>query len=331
MNKILFVAILQVLFVQSQSPLLIKSLHVCKHEVELALSTNHRNDEQQNRTQRSNIMQAAVCLHLHNLVAEAMELYDHLRVRFPTYAFPLVNKALIYLKNGDSQNAMENLSLYFDEVGGMFGNSTSNTITDKDAQIVGSPCAPYAVYRSECVNALNFLGVIQDTLLHSPKAAIQSYKRAIEIGSDVTHINNVFQNLGSLYQTLGLYDDAADTYLETFWLTITLEKKVDPVPLIQRAMLVPCITESLRDVVSFKHRFESRIHELIKLIDYGGIDLIEEEKERSDLFKVSNGISSINDIKLLLVSIFAVCSKTIYFMKSYLQNLICESSLWRDP
>ncbi len=289
------------------------------------ISNNKKNQiPQTDKKHRSSLLRTAVCFHSNNLMEEAMSIYNYIRKFFPDYAFPLVNIALIYLKNSQPLKVVETLDLYFEEVGGFYGDfygddsgggtihreerklgSSIPTPKDYDAQIVGPPCLPYALNREECVNALNFYGIAQVELYDYTKA-MRCYQRAIEIGSDVYFlISDVYENIGTLYDRMGFFDEAADSFLKSFWTTFERNKKtednntIDLVPLIQRAMLVPSISSSLEESILFKEKFERRILDLLKLIEYGGVGL---EDDSSDLFRVQSDISNMNHIQALPVS-----------------------------
>ena len=73
---------------------------------------------------------------------------------------------------------------------------------------------------------------------------------------------------------------------------------IDLAPLIQRAMLVPSIPSSLEESILFRKKFERRIHDLLKLIEYGGIGF----DNGSDLFMVQSDVSNMDDIRKLPVS-----------------------------
>ena len=291
---------------ESNLPSFHKSLKfhaICNEEVARAFDKHGSdNNSKQSKQHRTNILQSAVCFHSHNYIVEAMQLYNYLRQLFPNFAFPLVNIALTHLKNGQPEKVIEHLNVYFEEVGGMYGNGTGPAMRDYDTLIVGTPCLPHALHRIECVNALNFYGIAHVELYNYAKAH-ECYKRAIEIGHDVNLINDVYQNLGGLFNTIGLFNDAADSFLKSFWTSIQTNANVNPVALLQRAMLVPVISSSLEESISFKTRFEKRMHDLIRLIEFGGVGWGEED---GDLFRVQSGISNIDDIRALLVSFFAL-------------------------
>ena len=308
------------------------STGVCKKEVSLAFLqrrndiihyTNNDNKNQIPQTDkrhRSSLLRTAVCFHANNFIREAMAVYNYIRQLFPDYAFPLVNIALIYLKNGHPIKVVETLDLYFEEVGGFYGDSGGDetnhgehrtgvisTIKDYDAQILGPPCLPFALRREECVNALNFYGIAQ-VELHDYTKAMQCYQRAVEIGIDVYFlISDVYENIGTLYDRIGFFDDAAESFLRSFWTTfrrkMTMDSEsadvsIDLAPLIQRAMLVPSIPSSLEESILFRKKFERRIHDLLKLIEYGGIGF----DNGSDLFMVQSDVSNMDDIRKLPVS-----------------------------
>lgn len=284
----------------------LSSTSLCNQELQkVVVGSNQKNDivNIRSKRHRSNLMQTAVCFHLHNHLSEAMQLYTYLRNEFPNFAFPLVNIAFVELKNGKPQKAIESLNTYFEEVGGIHGNETKyENLKDIDAQHVGSACQRYAIHSLECVNALNFYGIAHVELYNYDKA-LESYERAIDIGKDdVPLVSDVYQNLGELYKLLGLFDDAAKTFLEAFWSSIKLKgiHKLDPTPLIQRAMLVPSIQLSLESSFEFVSKFQSRVHDLLKLIDHGGVDWA---NDNSELFMLASGVSQIEDIKSLPVSI----------------------------
>ncbi len=308
-NLLLFITFLQVLCnnVESHSPhqvpsfvqtTLLPSGH-CKENIEATFYSKHdSNYNLQSEQYKRNLMQTAVCFHSIDRLKEAKEIYYYVRQRFPNFAFPLVNIALIYIKDGNPQNVINILDIYFQEVGGMFGDATKLfEMKDNNAKMFGPHCLPKALYHSECVSALNFYGIAQ-VEVYNYEIAMKSYHHAIEIGSDdVYFISDVYQNLASLYKTMGLFDDAANYFLLSFWSSVKIKKDINPAPLLERAMLVPSISTSFEESVSFKKCFEKRIDDLMQLIEFGGYGWVDD----SDLFNVRDGVSNLDDIRALLV------------------------------
>ena len=277
---------------------------LCKQDLQRVQTIENNNEINTNsKHHRGNLMQTAVCFHSHNKIQEAMTLYTYLRKQFSNFAFPLVNIAFIELKKGNPRNVIRHLNTYFEEVGGMYGNETNDydRMKDIDAQIIGSPCQPFALHSLECVNALNFYGIAHVETYDYDKT-LESYQRAIEIGrKDVSFVADVYQNLGDLYNTMGIFEYATKAYLEAFWSSIKFHgvHNLNPTPLIQRALLVPGIQSSLSASIDFVQKFERRIDDLMKLIDYGGEGW---ENDDSDLFMVAHGFSQLEDIRSLPVS-----------------------------
>jgi tetratricopeptide (TPR) repeat protein len=271
----------------------------CKESIKGTFYPKHdSNYNIQSEQYKRNLMQSAVCFHSFDRLKEAKELYYYVRQQFPNFAFPLVNIALIDLKDGKSQNVIDTLDLYFQEVGGMFGNMTKLVeMKDNNAKMFGPHCLPKALYHSECVSALNFYGIAQVEMYNYEKA-MESYLQAIEIGSDdVYFISDVYQNLATLYKTMGLFDDAANSFLQSFWSNVRIKKDFNPTPLLERAMLVPSISTSLGESLSFKKSFEKRFNDLMQLVEFGGSSWVDD----GDLFKVRDGVSNLDDIRALQV------------------------------
>lgn len=310
MNQLSITLVLQALWYVSSNirndlpvPPFVKTLissGICQEGIEKAFyHNNHDEAFVRSKQHRSNMLQTAVCFHSYNRLNEALDIYNHLRWQFPDFAFPLVNIALIDLKNGHSKRVADGLDLYFEEVGGIFGNKTEMKLKDSDAQMFGSPCVQLALYRIECVNALNFYGIAQVELYNYDKA-MESYERAIEIGHDVEIITDVHQNIGTLFNTMGRFDEAADSFLRSFWSSVKIKNEIDPSPLLQRAMLIPSISSSIEESITYKECFEDRLNELMTLIQDGGTGWV---NNGGDLFKVQDGVSSIEDIQALQVSL----------------------------
>lgn len=172
---------------------------ICAVEMETVHETHHAGDK--SHMYRSSLMNAAVCFHTQDHITEAMQFYDHLRETFPDYAFVLVNIAVISLKNGDPRKVIELVNLYFDHVGGIYGEDNIELI-DKDSQDIGPPCRTNARYREECVNALNFIASAYMELLNYANA-LHYYNRAISIGEGVNLISDIHTNIGGLFSRMG--------------------------------------------------------------------------------------------------------------------------------
>ena len=240
---------------------------------------------------RINLMKAGVCFHLKSLTAEAMEIYQHIEKMFPAYAFVLVPKSLISLKSGDPFSVILLLDEYFERVGGIYGENVYGNDTDTNEK--GPPCQIDAPHRLECVSALNYYGVAQ---MHSynDTSALLHFERAIQIGEGVPFVDDVYNNHAYLLGTMGYYEKAEKMFIKNFWYINKNKTEIDPSPLVRRALLTPKILPSIEMALHFKALFEKRLKDLIRLAEYGGATW---SHDSSDLFKVDDGMSTLEDIR----------------------------------
>ena len=198
----------------------------CNKELE-EVQLNHPN---QNITRQKSIqmlMTAAVCLHQNNDISQALKFYGDVRDKHPDYAFVLINIGMVALRNADVNNAIIILEGYLQEVGGMYGES-SNTITDKFAQIYGPICTNESKSKGDCVDGLNVLGSAY-LAVQRPEKALPCFKRAIQIG-DFLMLKEVYFNFASHLGDIGDHIGASEAYLKSFWISVR-NGKINPAPL----------------------------------------------------------------------------------------------------
>ena len=241
---------------------------------------------------RINLMKAGVCFHSNFLTSEAMQIYEHIEKLFPHYAFVLVPKSLIPLKSGDPKTAILLLDEYFERVGGIHGTSLFGEDTDTNQK--GPPCRIEAFHRLECVSALNYYGVAQMNC-HNDTSALRHFERAMEIGTGISMVNDVYNNYAYLLSTMGHYHKAEEIFVHNFWLfNQNMEINIDPSSLIRRALLTPTTLSSIEEACKFKFVFEDRLKVLMELVEFGGGAW---NNDFGELFKVADGISKIEDIR----------------------------------
>lgn len=231
------------------------------------------------RQYRSNLMSLALCFHEKGATSKAFQLYQgELRRLFKDYAFPLVNIAYIYFRQGEPIQALNSLQMYFKEVEGTH-------VTDKDSIIFGTPCNSKAMFLEDCISALNLLGLTYFNLYDHQKA-ISAYNRALEIGenknSAISAIADIHENLGTLEYELGKYELARASFLRAFLVRNVRRLKVmgasnyksaDFMPFVQWALLVPPIPRSIEDAIGLSHAFNYSLDILATLIYQGGVGL----------------------------------------------------------
>ena len=162
------------------------------------------------------LMQLAACLHQIKQTSDATELYQYIRIQYSDYAFVLVNMAILELMNGDPRKAIMLLDIYFQEVGGVFGELSS--MKDGSARIHGPTCSPMAIdYKSDCVYALNVYASAHMQMLNNSFAE-NFFKRALELADEGdSSLQNIYSNLGDLLGNLGDDEGASNSYLKSFW------------------------------------------------------------------------------------------------------------------
>jgi Flp pilus assembly protein TadD, contains TPR repeats len=231
------------------------------------------------RQYRSNLMSLALCFHEKGATSKAFQIYQgELRRLFKDYAFPLVNIAYIYFRQGEPFQALNSLQMYFKEVEGTH-------VTDKDSIIFGTPCNSKAMFLEDCISALNLLGLTYFNLYDHQKA-ISAYNRALEIGenknSAISAIADIHENLGTLEYELGKYELARASFLRAFLVRNVRRLKVmgtsnyksaDFMPFVQWALLVPPMPRSIEDALGLSHAFNYSLEILKTLIYQGGLGL----------------------------------------------------------
>lgn len=242
------------------------------------------------RSDHHDLMHLAVCLHRESHPA-AIDFYRHIRRSTPDYSYVLVNLGIIALRSGDIDSARRHLEQYLVEVGGPYGEDSP---TDKSAIERGPPCRPNAPGNVDCVNALNNLGALELTDGKNASTATFYLYRATEIG-DESMLVNVYANLGGHLAKIGDHEGAADAFIRGFWVSLK-QGLLDAATgmLVRRAFLVPTVASSLEEAEQSRVSFIRRISEISEIAMNGGSSWLD---DRSDLFRKSNGISILDDIK----------------------------------
>lgn len=133
--------------------------HICNRAAYLSNVHTHHAD-------REDHLNLALCFHRNNLITEALEVYSEIRNTHGDYAFPLVNIAHIQYMNGEYEEAIDTINTYFGEVGADFPFQNGGEIqSDNDSIEHGSPCVEDALFRVDCVSALNIFGLSHMSLL----------------------------------------------------------------------------------------------------------------------------------------------------------------------
>jgi tetratricopeptide (TPR) repeat protein len=209
----------------------------CRHFVRQAVESNYH---------VTHLMKLAVCLHQVQLTHEAMDLYQYIHNEHPDYSFVLANMALLSLTSGEPHQAKKLLDLYFQQVGGLYGDKLS-PIQDRDARIYGPACTPTAMYKSDCVYALNLYASTHMQLANNSFAQTL-YRRALELADENdTSLSSIYANLGDLLGNLGDDQGAADSFIKAFWKSFQGEK-INPVSIINchyEACFLPTFFESI--------------------------------------------------------------------------------------
>ena len=258
----------------------------------------------------STLMHLAVCLHKNNH-ASAIDIYNHIRTHKPDFAYVLVNIALLSGKAGNVAEARKYFLLYFDQVGGIDGNGTLPS--DAKAKEKGPPCKPNTLgNKVDCVMALNNLGALELTDGRNASAATFYLSRAIEIaGEDDYMLVDTYSNLGGHLSKIGNHEDAADAYIKGFWVNLN-RGLLDAATglLVRRAFLVPTVAASLFSSEVTHINFKRRIDDIMHLATNGGSSW---QEDGSDLFRVANNASAIEDIRRI--------PKLAGQLKSWTQNI----------
>lgn len=222
-------------------------------------------------------MSLAVCLHRNGNATAAFDVYQHLLVTTPHFAYTHVNLAAYYSIGGRPRLAIEQLEKYFDKVGGIYG----------------PPCRAGAIGKADCVNALNNLASVH--LSESKNSSIVNLylTRAIEIGDEFM-LTKVYANLGAHLAKVGDENGAAGAYVKAFWISLKQDDLESAVGmLVRRAMLIPTVSASLEDTEQARIQFLQRIRDVTELARVGGSTWVDDQ---SDLFRVEDGASDPNDI-----------------------------------
>lgn len=179
----------------------------CRHLIRIAVESNYH---------VTKLMKLAVCLHQLKMNHETMELYQYIHNEYADYSFVLANMALLKLTAGEPYDAKKYLDLYFQKVGGIYGESSF--IQDREAHIHGPTCIQSAVHKSDCVYALNLYASAHMQLANNSYAHML-YKRALYLADeDDSSVPSIYANLGDLLGNFGNDPDAAaDYYISSFW------------------------------------------------------------------------------------------------------------------
>ena len=246
----------------------------------------------QENSDHMDLMRLAVCMHKANH-PQAIDLYQHIRTTTPDFSYVLVNLGVLAIKRGDINDARQYLLQYLSEVGGVFGEGVP---VDRKALTNGTPCRPNARGKIDCVNALNNLGALELTEAKSASAVTFYLSRAIEIG-DESMLVDTYANYGGHLAKIGDNEGAADAFIRGFWVNLKQGLMAQAAGLlVRRAFLVPTVAYSFEEVEQSHTNFKRRINDIIYLAMHGGSSWLE---DGSDLFRVSNGISTIEDVKMI--------------------------------
>ena len=260
---------------------------ICQNELELS---------RKNNSSVLIFMKAAVCLHQGNQVSNALQIYNHVQKVAPDYSFVLVNIALVALKDGNPAKVIRILENYFNQVGGIQEGGEDETLklsstSDRDALRIGPPCRSDAKYKADCVHALNiYASALMEQ--YNTSSAQYFFQKAIDIGGNITSLKDVYCNYAALLSNVGDFEGAADLFLKGFWISVQT-RNLDPSPLIRRALIVPSVSSSLEESISFQRQFELKLRDIISLIEFGGEGW---KDDSSDLFRLTAGTSQAKDI-----------------------------------
>ena len=254
---------------------------LCTAEAQAAIKSNYKASE---------LMRLGTCLQ-NNHHPAAVDVYHHIRKTNTDFSYVLVNLGTLSQKSGDIDTARQYYEQYLIEVGGLFGNG--NRI-DRYALAHGPPCRPDALFKIDCVNALNNLGALELTDGKNATLATYYLSRAIEIG-DKDMLVHAYSNLGSNLAKIGDLDGAANAFIQGFWVNLRQGLLSAAAGLlVRRAFLVPIVASSLEDTETTRIGFIRRIHDVRKLASSGGSVWMNDD---SDLFRVAHGVSTIEDIR----------------------------------
>lgn len=207
-------------------------------------------------------MDLAVCLHNEHQLDEAVKVYKDIRKTYPDYAFPLVNLGYAMIQKGLPSEAIPYVEMYLFEV---------SSGIDKDAREKGYPCRRESNYRSDCVAALNVLG-ISSAMYHQQDRALEAYQKAVDIAVGLQGLRSILMNLGSLYVEKEMVTEAKETYLQSFALNKT---KPNIQALVAMLFIVPSVQDSVEGTLSTFNNFSQALDILNILADEGGVGLSE--------------------------------------------------------
>lgn len=208
-------------------------------------------------------MDLAVCLHNEHQLDEAIKVYKDIRKAYPDYAFPLVNLGYAMIQKGVPNEAIPYAEKYLFEV---------SSGIDKDAREKGYPCRRESNYRSDCVAALNVLG-ISSAMYHQQDRALEAYQTAVDIADGLHGLRSILMNLGSLYYEKEMMTEAKETYLQSFALN---KSKPNIQALVAMLFIVPSVQDSIEGTFSTFNDFNQALDILNILADEGGDGLNEE-------------------------------------------------------
>ena len=238
-----------------------------------------------------NAMHLAVCLHTSGDAAAAFEVYQHLLETSPDYAYTHVNLGAYYSTAGKPNKAIEQLEQYFDKVGGIYGDHTP---IDAVSIQSGPPCRVESPDKQNCVNALNNLASVHLSEGKNSSATIHYLTRAVEIGEDHM-LPNVYANLGSYFSKIGDDDAAASAFIKAFWINLKQNNLNSAAGvLVRRALIMPAVLSSMDETEQHRIQFQKRIRDVTELAKVGGSLWT---NDKSDLFRVQNGLSNPDDIR----------------------------------
>eukprot|EP00592_Proboscia_alata_P016953 CAMPEP_0194395942 /NCGR_PEP_ID=MMETSP0174-20130528/124703_1 /TAXON_ID=216777 /ORGANISM="Proboscia alata, Strain PI-D3" /LENGTH=810 /DNA_ID=CAMNT_0039191933 /DNA_START=266 /DNA_END=2697 /DNA_ORIENTATION=+ len=278
----------------------------------------------ENKTQgilneRHGLMNVAVCYHAAKEIEQALVVCNEILNKFHNYSCVKVNSLLLFKKSGNLHKALLFLESYNESVGGMYGDSKPATYDNAIEN--GPPCVSNSPFRSDCVSALNTLASAYISG-EDNAAAFQCLQQAIEIGDEDSGFSNIsgednaaaFQclqqaieigdedmlkyvhsNLGGYLQNSGDMEGAAGTFLKSFWISVK-SGKMDISTIVRRAILVSPVPSSVEDAISTRKGFEDRVKDIVTLSKLSGVGW---ENDDSDLFRISNGMSKMSEIRQL--------------------------------
>lgn len=263
--------------------------------------------------------QFGVCLH-HNANPAAREVFHHILDIAPDFAYAHVNLGAWYSIAGNYGLAIQHLETYFFMVGGIYGDGTP---ADIESIRDGPPCRSGShSTKNNCVNALSNMGAAYFSQQMNSTAPMIYLTRAIEIG-DEHMLSNAYANLGGHLARIGDEDSAADALIKGeccpllrrllqfiriptkiivlviasvgFWISLK-QGDVDHAAglLVRRALLTPTVASSIDQTEQVRIAFSKRVRDVTALAQIGGSGW---NNDDSDLFRLSSGMSTLNEIR----------------------------------